>query len=223
MKKLLILFLLTKIFCVYLTGQDAEGYLIRTNKNLRFTIGGGYAYRLGKIEKTGNADIDDFAKKIRHGFNLDASGQLFFTGNIGVGINAVYIRQHASEPDKIIPSMIGYTTIKMNETTQFFYLGPSFVASTRLSKIMCYGEVGAGLLIFHDSGEVMQVNASITKPTVGFHIVFSPEYRLSPQLGVGLKLSMTAGFIRTSFYGTDEKNQNVSNLSIGTFISFRTR
>ncbi|MDR2916900.1 MAG: hypothetical protein LBV74_19065, partial [Tannerella sp.] len=196
---------------------------IRTNKNLRFTLGGGYAYRLGKIEKTGNAYIDDFTKKLRHGFNLDASGQLFFTKNIGVGINAIYIRLHAVEPDKIIPSITGYTTIKMNETTQFFYLGPSFVASTRLSKIMCYGEGGAGLLVFHDSGEVIRINASITKPTVGFHLGFSPEYRFSSQFGIGLKLSMTAGFIRTSFYGTDEERLNVSNLNIGTFISFRTR
>ena len=223
MKKLLILILASVLCCINLIAQENSVHAIRPKKIYRFTLGGGYAYHLGKIEKTENEWIDDFAKRLRHGFDVNASGQLFLNKNMGVGMNMIYIRQHESEPDKVIPTTTGYTTFKFKETTQFFYIGPSFVVSSNPNRMMCYAEAGAGLLIFDDSGEIYNIKANFTRPTVGFHLGFSPEYRFSSRFGVGLKLAVTAGFIYTSFYGTDEKLRNVSNLSMGAFISFRTK
>lgn len=221
MKRILFFICLAAFFCLNLFAQNAN----ETNPlNYRFTLGGGYAYRLGKIEKTNYDSLEDFAKRLRSGFNLEASGQLFFRNNIGIGLNAIYIRQHESEPDKLVPTATGSKIIRLRETTQFFYLGPAFVAQSKLNKIMFNGELGAGLLVFKDSGEIWDiVKADLTRSTVGLHLGFSPEYRISSQLGIGLKLSMTTGFIRTSFYGGKEKTWNISNASIGTFISFRTR
>lgn len=223
MKKILVLTCFAAIFCVNIMAQEANESPLQPKKTYRFTLGGGYAHRLGKMEKTGLAEIDDFSKKLRHGFNLEAAGQLFFNENIGIGLNAIYIRQHESEPDRVIPTSTGFQTIKLRETTQFFYVGPAFVARTQPNKFRVYGEAGIGLLVFNDSGEVWDFEADLTRPTVGFHLGISPEYRISSQLGIGLKLALTSGFIRTSFYGGKEKTWNVSNLSIGTFISFRTK
>lgn len=225
MKKLFIFILMVKMFCLglFAQGQSTEEYSTPIKRIYRVALGGGYAYRLGKIDKTGSKWIDDFTKKLRHGYHLEASGQLFFARNMGIGINAVYIKQNEAEPEIKIPSVVGYTTFKLNETTQYFYIGPSFVLHSNLKKIICYAETGAGLLIFHDSGEYMEYKANLTRPTVGFHLGFSPEYQLSSQVGIGLKLSITAGFIRTSFYGMDRKVHNVSNASVGAFISFRTK
>lgn len=223
MKKLPVLILMTALFCVNLIAQNNGDNVARPTKSYRFTLGSGYAYRLGKMEKTGDKVTDDLAKKLRHGFDLNASGQLFFNRNIGIGINAIYIRQHESGPERVIPMLTGFTSLELKETTQFFYLGPSFVVSSNPNKIVYYAEAGAGLLVFDDAGDIYGIKFDLTRPTVGFHLGVSPEYRFSSQFGLGLKLSLTAGFIYTSFYGTDEKLRNVSNLNIGAFISFRTK
>ena len=219
-EKILSVVLLSCVFCVNLISQVINDYSIQQKNDFRFTLGGGYAYRLGKIEKT---DEYESFKKLHHGFNMEISAQKFYKSTIGFGFNSVYIKQHMSEPDIYFPSTIGSSVFKVNETIQFFYIGPSFVISTNPDKITYYGEIGAGLLLFNDVGEYYIFKGSITRPTVGVHTGFSAEYKISSMLGIGLKLSMTAGLIRTSFYEERKKTYNVSNATIGAFISFRTK
>ena len=218
--KILFVVLLSCVFCVNLISQVINDYSIQQKNDFRFTLGGGYAYHLGKIEKMNEYE---FLKKLRHGFNLEISAQKFYKSTIGFGFNTIYIKQHMSEPDKYIPTTIGFDVLKTNETTQFFYIGPSFVISTNPDKITYYGEIGAGLLLFSDVGEYYIFKGSITRPTVGVHTGFSAEYKISSMLGFGLMVSMTAGLIRTSFYEERKKTYNVSNATIGAFISFRTK
>ena len=224
MKHILIFILFTQVFCVNLVAQKSEEVSVRAKNEFRFTLGGGYAYRLGILLKTGDDHIDELSQKLRHGFNLDASGQMYFTPHIGIGLNAIYVRQHEYDEGKTIPTMTGYATMDyFKETTEFFYIGPSFAIKTRANKINCYGEVGFGLLIFHDWGKVLETSGDIIRPTTGLHWSFSPEYRFSSHFGMGLKLSVTAGFVRVPFSETENKKQNASNLNIGWFISFQTK
>jgi len=202
--------------------QNANELPIKEKKDFRFTLGGGYSYRLGKLQKTDNRGRD-FGKDMRHGFNVESSGQLFFNENYGIGMNAIYMRQQEARPDISLPGIIGIYRYKLRETTQFFYVGPAFAARVREKKLSLYAEAGAGLLVFDDRGDIDLNKVKLTHATVGVHIGISPEYRLSSHLGVGLKLSVTTGFMRTSYYGYKTKTWNLSNASMGAFISFRSK
>ena len=72
------------------TSREGEYQAPQGYKDFRFSVGGGYAFRLGKIEKTGDTNIDDFNKQFRHGFNVDADAQYFFKEGWGLGVNANY-------------------------------------------------------------------------------------------------------------------------------------
>ncbi len=80
--------------------QKPESY-----KDFRIAIGGGYAFRLGKIEKTGDPGIDDLNKQLRHGFNIDADAQYFFKESWGLGLNANYCVSSTSGSNISLPDM----------------------------------------------------------------------------------------------------------------------
>ncbi|RNC63890.1 outer membrane beta-barrel protein [Proteiniphilum sp. X52] len=211
------------------TAQQATPYEVEHQtpgnyKDFRFAIGGGYAYRLGKVAKTGDSKIDDMNKKLRHGFTIDADGQYFFKESWGLGLNANYCSANTSG-DNI--TLLGIDrSVNYKETQSFLYVGPSFVARNESEKFLLVTHFGIGPLFFNSDMNLSGVNVNGRKTTVGINAGIAGEYKLSAKTGVGLKLSYVMGTIESlnvegQNYKSDEKI-SVSNLMATVFVSFRS-
>lgn len=199
--------------------QNAGNY-----KDFRFAIGGGYAYRLGKLEKTGNTAIDDMNKKLQHGFTVDADAQYFFKESWGLGLNANYCSANTSGDNVTIPGID--QSVNYKETQNFLYVGPSFVGRNESEKFLLITSVGVGALFFNADMNFSGRNLTGKKTTLGVNAGIAGEYKVSSKTGVGLKLSYVLGTID----GMNVEGQNVksdekisvSNLMATVFLSFRS-
>ncbi len=68
---------LTSVFSTAMA-QQAEYQTMPRYRDFRFSIGGGYAYRLGNIEKTGDAALDDMNKNCDTVLQLTPMPNTFF-------------------------------------------------------------------------------------------------------------------------------------------------
>jgi len=188
----------------------SNGSESHSERNFRATIGGGYAYRLGKIDKTGDTHLDDFNSSLRNGYNLDIELQYFFQENMGVALNGNFIKQSKTE-----------SITNITESHKFVYVGPSYVLRFEKNKLGLYLGAGFGPLFYTISEKTSPLEVSLNKTAFGSYLGVSGEYRISQNVGAGLKISATAGSVKIPELGTD--SQNVSNLMITGFISFRSK
>ncbi|HBX19635.1 MAG TPA: hypothetical protein DEF88_04200 [Porphyromonadaceae bacterium] len=214
------------------TSQDNPEYERQYGEPLkhhdwRVAVGGGYAYRLGKVQKTGDAKLDDLSKQLRNAFNLDADAQYFFKQGWGLGLNANYCSGKVSGDDITVEFQDGDRNItNYKETQNMLFVGPAFVARTESSKFLLVSSLALGPLFYMDEmdldGRIVNANAT----TVGFNAGLAGEYKLSAKAGVGLKLSYTVGSVNSvKVEGQTAKfdePMNVSNLMLTAFLSFRT-
>ena len=194
-------------------------------KDFRVSIGGGYAYRLGKIEETSDPKIDDMNKKLRNGYVIDAEAQYFFRESWGVGLNANLCTAATSGSGFTLPGL-DQTIDSYDETQRCFYIGPAFAARSESDRFLLVTSICIGPLVFMDDITIDGVEMSGNKTTVGINAGLSGEYKMNNRMGLGLKLSYTMGTINSiNFEGqnisSDEKI-NVSNLMITAFLSFRS-
>ena len=193
-------------------------------KDFRFSIGGGYAYRLGNMEKTGDAALDDMNKKLRHGFTVDAEAQYFFKESWGLGLNANFSSASTSGNNVIIPD-IGQA-VNYKETQSIIYVGPSFIGRNESEKFLLITHVGVGPLFFNADMNYSGQSFTGNKTTVGLNAGIAGEYKVNNKTGVGLKLSYVMGSIdNLNVEGQNVKYKekiSVSNLMATLFISFRS-
>lgn len=225
---------LTAIFTLapafsYVAAQQATPYQVeyetpKKNKDIRVAIGGGYAYRLGKVIKTGNANLDNMNKQLRNGFTVDADAQYYFQESWGIGLNANFGSATSTGRNISIPGISG--NINLKETQNIIYVGPSFVGRNDLGNFLIISNVGFGPLFYSSKTTINGKPLNGSKTTVGMNAGIAAEYKINAQTGAGLKLSYVMGSIESiniqgQNINTDEK-MSVSNLMITAFLSFRT-
>lgn len=213
----------------FVDAQQASPYQVEYStpqryKDFRIAIGGGYAYRLGKMEKTGDTKIDDMNKKLRHGFAIDADAQYFFKESWGIGLNANLCSANTSGDNIKISGVEGHANYK--ETQNFIYFGPSFVSRNESEKFLLISNIGIGPLFFSSDMTINGIGINGNKTTVGFNAGFAGEYKINTRTGVGLKLSYVMGSIENmNIEGQNVKSDekiSVSNLMATVFVSFRS-
>ncbi|MFR9166892.1 MAG: hypothetical protein ACLVKO_12015 [Dysgonomonas sp.] len=185
---------------------------VKKHKDDRFTIGIGYARRLGKTMKTGNDDIDKATNDLKNGFNIDFEWQRYYKENWGFGMNVYYNMQHASLDDY-------YETI--DEYTHFIYFGPTFNFRHSLnSEFTLYGNIGVGPIIFIDN-VTSSKSVDIVEPAFGIYTSLAIDYNINRTMGMGLKLSVGAGSVSGSKYYLGDR-VSASNLMITTYLRFKS-
>ncbi|MFC4676304.1 hypothetical protein [Dysgonomonas termitidis] len=223
MKKciLFISFLFMFFSTVYLSAQNSGRLVSRkvssnitteneNYKNFRFTVGGGYAYWLGENLDAGNQAVKDFTSDLRHGYNLDIETQYYFHEFIGIGLNGSFTR-YSSDDMK---------NINMRETDKMFFLGATCNGRYINNKWGFYSGLGFGPIFYSGDAEISGSYAKIEKTVFGINANIACEYRLSENVGTGLKLSVTAGSFE--MYGVTDR-MSVSSLMVTGFLSFRTK
>lgn len=195
-------------------------------KDFRFAVGGGYAYSVGKIEKTNNQVIDDMNKKLHHGFTVDGDAQYFFKETWGIGLNANMSSFSTSASSSFTMPDVEGTISSYNESQRTIYVGPSFVTRHETDKFLLIGSVGFGPIFFMDNASINGIEVNGTQTTLGTNISLSGEYKMSNKMGLGLKLSSTGGTINSlNFNGQNIKSKeplSLANVTASLFLSFRS-
>ncbi|MBB4035403.1 hypothetical protein GGR21_001296 [Dysgonomonas hofstadii] len=188
-------------------------------KNFRFTVGGGYAYGLGKLMKTGDKKLDKFSSDLRNGYNLDIEGQYFFKEHFGIALNGNFIKQSNTASGIIDIPYIGSIS-NYKESNRLIYVGASFVLRYENEKWGFYTSAGLGPIFYTNTAEINLTQLSVDKTAFGFYYSVTGEHRFNHNIGAGLKLAFTSGTIKME--GLDDR-LSVSNLILTGFISFRTK
>lgn len=192
-----------------------------TYRDFRFTIGGGYARRLGEIMQSGNTDIDKLTEGLKNGYNIDVEAQYFFKEHWGLGLNFYYNRQSSSSND----ILIGDIMIRdAKENIGFTYIGPTFNMRYNLgSAFTLYMNLGLGALFYRDEAILDGGGYSYNKTVLGSYASISGDYKFNQNIGAGLKLSVGGGSISGEEFGMDKKDRmSLSNFMVTAYISFRT-
>lgn len=233
MKRIYFIVLAVTVICMLAvlsaTAQQTTSYEVeyvapQSYKDFRFSIGGGYAFRLGRVQKTGDAKLDDLSKQLRHGFTIDADAQYFFKEGWGLGLNVNYCSSTASGNNVPVPNYGNANSYKESQNTLF--VGPSFVGRNESSKFLLVSSFAIGPLFYTNNGTIDGISVDGSQTTFGFNAGVAGEYKLNAKTGVGLKLSYTLGTINSvNFEGQNVKSDepmSISNLMLTAFISFRT-
>lgn len=206
------------------TDYEVEYQTVPNYKDFRFAIGGGYAYRLGKIEKTGDAGLDNMSKELRHGFAIDAEAQYFFKETWGLGLNANFCSASGSAGNMKFPDL--EQVVNYKETQNFIYFGPSFVGRNETEKFLLITHIGFGPVFFGVDMNYSGQSITGNKTTLGVNAGIAGEYKISNRTGLGLKLSYVTGSVdKINIENTNVEMDNkisVSNLMATLFISFRS-
>lgn len=220
-------FIAIAIVCVsFFSSAAAQTYHSHplVNKGFRMAVGGGYALRLGKVEKTSDPELNRINNKLLHGFSIDADAQYFFKEKWGLGLNANYCSSNTSGNGVTLPGQS--QTVNYKETQHFIYIGPSFVSRSEWDKFILLSNVGIGPLFFNTDMNINSVRVIGDKTTIGFNAGIAGEYKMNNKTGIGLKLSYVIGYIDAiNIQGQSiqsEKTISVSNLMLTAFLSFRT-
>lgn len=206
------------------TSRDTEYISAQSYKDFRLSVGGGYAFRLGKVQKTGDPKVDDMSRKLRHGFTVDADAQYFFKESWGLGLNVNYCSSPTSGENVDIPNFRHANKYKESQNTLF--AGPSYVARSESSKFLLVTSIAIGPLYYMDKINIDGIDSSMSSTTFGVNAGLAGEYKLNDKTGLGLKLSYTLGSINSLKAGGQtvklDEPISVSNLMATAFISFRT-
>lgn len=195
-------------------------------KNFRFTLGGGYAYWIGKQMKSGNEALDALSSDLRNGYNLTMDVQYFFQEHSGIALNGYFIERSVSASDVLpIPGATEYINAGYKEKNRLTYVGAAYVYRWENNKWGFYLSGGFGPLFYHNKSGLFDVNLSdktnsFNKVAFASNLSVSGERRINRYLGAGLKVALTAGTIKIDNMAD---RMSVSDLMFSGFISFRTK
>jgi len=207
------------------TPYEVEYQTAPRYQDFRFSVGGGYAFRLGKVEKTDDTKINDLNKKLRHGYTLDADAQYFFKETWGLGLNVNFCSSSTSGNDIEVGGYGNANSFK--ESQNILFVGPSFAGRSETDKFLLVSSFAIGPMFYMDRITVDGIVVDGKQTTFGFNAGVAGEYKLNAKTGIGLKLSYTLGSIDSiSWEGqtTDKYDEqfSISNLMATVFVSFRS-
>lgn len=229
MKKTYFIFISLLLLTMSLEAQVYDDEIPSNSKNkivfeekqfhdFRFTIGGGYARRLGEIEKTNDAQVNKILDGLINGYNIDFSMQYYLKQYWGIGINA-YLNRQASDESQVEINRTMYNDAR--ESTNHIYVGPSFCVRTDLSSLFTFhGSVGLGMLYYIDRFEFGDQSITYQKPVFASYVSAAVDYNINNNMGAGLKLSVGGGTVAGEDFGKTER-LSVSNFMLTGYLSFR--
>ena len=198
---------------------------------IRFSVGGGYAYRIGKISKSVPDDFRSYVKDLKSGVNLDLDVVYYFSETSGVGLKYNQFTS-SNSIDQVSADLDGDGITefgKMSDDIKVYFIGPVF--STRLlrpnKKNGVYSNLGIGYLGYRNNSEITGFNIDLKGATVGLYGEIGYQLGISKGLSLGTSFSYVLGSLskidvnhgdgyRTNDLDDDEvENLSRINLSVG--------
>jgi hypothetical protein len=213
------------------SNQDTTIEIKKKESAFRITAGGGYAHGIGKVAKTGDLNLNRMSEDMINGYNWEANVEYYFNLkrkdalNFGIALNLNNITHKAEGSNVNIPDFGHADHYKETQTT--VYVGPAFAMRYDEKNWLFTLSAGYGAVFFSDQMSADYAKIKGTSTTVGSNASIGADYKISPNWGIGLKLSVAGGAINSmNFGGTNVKlDEKVSASSwlVSAILSFRTK
>ncbi len=195
----------------------------------RIGIQGGYAYRLGRVDKSMDQVLVDHTEKMKNGFGFSADATWYFMQSLGVGVK--YDAHFASNGEYVTVTYDDGTqeSGQMKENVNVWFLGPmvSYRALSRNMRHAFIMNLGAGYIGYKDN--MMLIDPFIIKgASAGYLYELGYDFNISKNIAVGAMLTMISGSLhsyKTDASGSWEKvsldeAQNLSHIGLSVGIRF---
>lgn len=161
----------------------------------RFTLQGGWSYRLAKVADDIPAAFKQYYKNLKPGFNLGADAGYFFTQEIGVGLKYAYYHAGNELSGVSVTDESGQTrTGLMKNQINIHYIAPAFYYrfATESDKLVFLAGASIGYLRYIDNG-VLVDSYNLTGGTVGLGFEFGADYMITEHFAIGANIGLIGG------------------------------
>jgi len=159
------------------------------------SLDGGYGWRTATISPDLDYEQKQFLKNLTSGFVWDASASFIFKK--GYGVKLTYLQYLASHSINAYNNET-YQTGTLSTKHNISYVGPAFVTSAALGKYknwISVGYVGLGYMMYYDSTTFRNDFETYTGATVGFQLGWSIDYKIYPELAIGINAELLSGIL----------------------------
>ena len=189
----------------------------------------GYGRRIGIISDELSSYQKDFFTHLMSGFTWDVSCDFFFKDKFG--IRAIFYQYRTSHSELGYNLDTGKDGI-LNVKDQISYFGPAFVFRLPFghNSWRFDAHAGMGYLECRDKQTFAKDYLSFYGATLGTQMGAGLEYKISPQLGVGINVLITSGTINTFHYDKNgvkstktyeiDKGEGLFQIKIGAGIRY---
>lgn len=175
----------------------------------RISVQGGYAYRLGKIDKSQDEVLVEHAKKLKSGFCYGADATWYFMNSLGAGIKYSNVSVANSEDVTITYEDGNIEYGEIADDVNIWFLGPmvsyrSVSENLRHTLVM---NIGIGYMGYKDESVVIDP-FTIKGNTLGYVYELGYDYSISEKMSLGATLSYVSGNLmsyQTNYDGSWEK------------------
>jgi len=207
------------------TTQTTSDEYYENRSSFRIAFAGGFAYKLGDFEGTGNSKLDRISRNLLSGLGLEFEIDYYFINDMGIGINVNYFNTSASAKNINIPN---YGPVyNYSETHHILFVGPSYVIRYDTPRWLFTANVGIGPIFLINDIVTDAYNWRETATSVGMNYGLGAEYKFSNNLAAGLRLSTTTGtYSSSTINGRKVKYDeaySLSNMLLSAYISFRSK
>jgi len=156
----------------------------------------GYGWRIGKI----NPDLTDFEeyflKHLMTGFAWDTSFDYFFKDKFGVRMN---FNQYRTSYGNLVQDLNTGKQGELISKQTITYIGPAFIFRLPFAHNTLIFTANAGMGYIEYRGKLTFVDEynKFYGATLGSQIGTGLEYKVSPQLGIGINMLITNGVLYT--------------------------
>ncbi|MCC8145022.1 MAG: hypothetical protein LIO93_00990 [Bacteroidales bacterium] len=181
---------------------------------VRISFGGGYAGRLGKLLKTGDSAIDALSSDLRHGYALEGDFHFYSnfkeknSTNFGPAINFNYINSSA----ETYTTPHSYSGEKLKASQSIIYIGPGLAMCSNYENWVLTGSLGLGALFYTEKATLSGVEEKLTATVFATNLSFGVDHKISSNMGLGLKLSLSGG-------ATEKVNYEGHTMDLGYKLS----
>lgn len=160
----------------------------------RFSAQGGYAYRVGKIDKSQDAVVVDHIKNLKHGITYGADATWFFMESLGVGLKYNSLKVCSSEQVTVTYDDGTQTSGLLEDNINIWFFGPmaSYRVLSRNMRNAFFMNVGLGYMEYKD--RTVLIDPFIIKGgTIGSLYEFGYDVGLTDKISLGAMLSFVSG------------------------------
>ena len=194
MRKKLFLF----VFTIFITGnvypQESDFQASDSLKSdfiyWRFSLDGGYSYRMGKNKEV-YPDMKSYAEGLRSGYNISGKAMCYINKYVGFGLN-VSVSKYSNEADKLNE---GREVLKnVSDDITIGYVAPCIELRAVVNERHSFPfDFNVGYLWYNDEGTVYATVAEISGATVGFGLGAGYDFSIIKNIAFGVKMSLLVG------------------------------
>jgi hypothetical protein len=223
-----------KYISEYLLAKDADGNQTVQNVELPkykpavwLSLAGGYSVMAGKLEKTGDRNLDALNQRFINGFTFGGTLEYFFkwkpenNSNFGIMLNFIYTNNTGSAQNIQVSDMgiVDY----FHETLSKINIMPACVWVSEFEKMRISAQVGLGAIHIIDDMIIDNMNINVSTTVFGTYLGCEYLYKLSKKDALGIGFNLISGTFDklTSKYVTLEYSEKRSASSLNLMLVYK--